>query len=405
MNYASNYYYFRDSMEGLSIREILAHLNEVLKLLPGSIYLKDLDGVYLGCNEFQARMAGFDNSELIIGKTDYQLPWKASADQIRAVDLRIIDSGIPEEILEEAFVYDGQILTMLSIKAPFYDEHGEIIGIVGTSLDVTERVKAEQRELAALEEKRKIEETARRLLMVLAGSISHDLRSPLLCLDALNRDLKIALPLLLAQDKESKESLTLQQKNALDSMESITEKIDDQIARMHMFINDNLKAIKRSTTNNLKEDDLVECQSYKVIKNALDSYPFQQDERDLIDWDRRNHFSFMGNPLLFMRVIFNLLSNSLYQINETGRGRIYISCEQSASGNAIRFKDTAGGVSASVLETIFDGYVSHKKYGTGVGLAFCKITMQSFGGDMTCHSVEGDFIEFTLTFPSMGHGG
>lgn len=403
MNYAENYYYFRDSMDGLSIREILAHLNEVLKLLPGSIYLKDIDGVYLGCNEYQARMAGFDSSDLIVGKTDYQLPWKDRADRIRETDQRIIASGLAEEVVEQALTHDGQLLTMLSIKAPFYDEQGVIIGIVGTSLDITERVKAEQRELEALEEKRKIEETARRLLMVLAGSISHDLRSPLLFIDSLNRDLKVALPFLLNQSSNDAE-LTLKQKNALESMKTISDKIDDQIARMHAFINDNLKAIKQSTTNHLKEDDLVECQTYKMIMNALDSYPFQPNERDLIDWDRRYYFSFMGNPLLFMRVIFNLLSNSLYQINENGYGRIYISCAQTPSGNIIRFKDTAGGVSPTVLKTIFEGYVSNKKYGTGVGLAFCKMTMESFGGSISCHSTEGEYIEFILTFPLMDHG-
>ena len=108
-------------MEGLSIREILAHLNEVLKLLPGSIYLKDIDGVYLGCNEYQAKMAGLDNSDLMVGKTDYQLPWKDLADSIREVDQRIIASGVAEEVVEQAVTYDGQLLTMLSIKAPFYD--------------------------------------------------------------------------------------------------------------------------------------------------------------------------------------------------------------------------------------------------------------------------------------------
>lgn len=389
-------------MEGLSIREILAHLNEVLKLLPGSIYLKDIDGVYLGCNEYQAKMAGLDNSDLMVGKTDYQLPWKDLADSIREVDQRIIASGVAEEVVEQAVTYDGQLLTMLSIKAPFYDEEGNIIGIVGTSLDITERVKAEQRELEALEEKRKVEEAARRILMVLAGSISHDLRSPLLYIDSLNRDLKIALPLLL--DQYDVQDLTLKQKNALDSMTTISDKIDDQIAKMHAFINDNLKAIKQSTANHLKEDDLVDCQSYKVIMNALDSYPFQPNERDLIDWDRRYYFSFRGNPLLFMRVIFNLLSNSLYQINEVGYGRIYISSEQSDAGHIIRFKDTAGGVSPTILDTIFEGYVSNKKYGTGVGLAFCKMTMESFGGSITCHSIEGESIEFVLTFPLTDHG-
>ena len=102
-----------------------------------------------------------------------------------------------------------------------------------------------------------------------------------------------------------------------------------------------------------------------------------------------------------MRILFNLLSNALYQINKNGKGKIFISSEEQAEFNIIRFKDTAGGTSPDIVEQIFDGYKTTKEKGTGVGLAFCKLTMKSFGGDITCHSVEGDYIEFALTFPKI----
>jgi len=38
---------------------------------------------------------------------------------------------------------------------------------------------------------------------------------------------------------------------------------------------------------------------------------------------------------------------------------------------------------------------------TGLGLVSIKQKMQLFGGDITCHSVEGEFIEFIFSFPKV----
>lgn len=69
------------------------YLNNVLFHVPGSIYWKSREGVYLGCNEFQAKMAGFNSCMEVIGKTDYDLPWKNIADILTETDQRIMQTG------------------------------------------------------------------------------------------------------------------------------------------------------------------------------------------------------------------------------------------------------------------------------------------------------------------------
>lgn len=61
-------------------------------------------------------------------------------------------------------------------------------------------------------------------------------------------------------------------------------------------------------------------------------------------------------------------------------------------------RDTAGGVTEDVIRQLFRGYKTTKKEGTGIGLVFCKNVMESFGGEITCHLVDGDKIEFRLNF-------
>jgi PAS domain S-box-containing protein len=401
-------------MKGLTIEEILLHLNEVLNLLPSSIYLKNADGVYLGCNKFQAEMAGFESPEDIIGKTDYDLPWKNEADVVRAADKRVMETGVAEEILERGTLHDGSTIIMLGVKSPFRDETGKIIGIVGISLDITARQQAEERERVATEKliyselKKKFEGESKKLIAILAGGIGHDLRSPLLSLASVSHVLKMVLPDLVdayqlnqPQQTELTQDLGLEKRNLIEEVLEFPQRMDKQIARMHSFIDDNLKAIKRGLSEQVTEEDLVKCISYKLIGYALDSYAFQPEERELIEWDRRYYFDFMGNPLLFMRIIYNLLSNALYQIHQNQKGKIFISSEETPESNIIRFKDTAGGASPDIVDHIFDGYVTTKENGTGVGLASARITMQSFKGRISCHSVEGDYIEFVLEFPKI----
>jgi signal transduction histidine kinase len=92
---------------------------------------------------------------------------------------------------------------------------------------------------------------------------------------------------------------------------------------------------------------------------------------------------------------------TLHQIKQNQHGGIFISQENGEKFNILLIKDTAGGISSKLLGHIFDGYHTTKEEGTGIGLAFCKHTMKSFGGDITCNSVEGYFTEFVLSFPKI----
>jgi two-component system aerobic respiration control sensor histidine kinase ArcB len=62
-------------------------------------------------------MAGTNN---IIGKTDFYLPWKDNAKIIRQIDSNVIKNDTPIELEEHGELANGQQVTMLTRKAPFY---------------------------------------------------------------------------------------------------------------------------------------------------------------------------------------------------------------------------------------------------------------------------------------------
>ncbi len=64
---------------------------------------------------------------------------------------------------------------------------------------------------------------------------------------------------------------------------------------------------------------------------------------------------------------------------------------------------TASGISKKFLPKVFTLFGSQMSFqgGTGIGLAFCKLIMRSYGGNITCSSIEGEYTGFILKFPKL----
>ncbi len=109
----------------------------IAPILPTPIYWVDRDCVILGANELVLKAIGIKN-ENYFGKSVYDIyPYKM-ADHIKKHNDKVIESGkilSQEEMIET--VDTKEIKYYIAVKAPLRDDDGNIIGVVGTSIDIT----------------------------------------------------------------------------------------------------------------------------------------------------------------------------------------------------------------------------------------------------------------------------
>jgi PAS domain S-box-containing protein len=164
-------------------------LRSVLELLPVGVFWKDRRGRYGGCNAAFLEYVGRSREDLV-GRTVEEVHAEELARVYRSQDELLMREGRGVQIYR--FVArraaSGELRDVDFYKAPFRDESGEVAGLVGAMVDVTDRVRAQEERLALAE--RAMENRRLESLGVLAAGIAHDLNNLLLCISG---NLELAL--------------------------------------------------------------------------------------------------------------------------------------------------------------------------------------------------------------------
>jgi len=139
------------SIVRMSMQEPYKSLSKTTSLLtalrdgiPDLIFYKDTKGVYIGCNQAFCNLVGKRSENEIVGVTDFDLFDKERAESFRKSDEALLVNDKTRHDDEWATYPDGREVLLNTIKTPYRNMNGDVIGLIGISRDITERNKAEE---------------------------------------------------------------------------------------------------------------------------------------------------------------------------------------------------------------------------------------------------------------------
>lgn len=129
-----------------AMRQSRNMLAQILNSVPQSVFWKDRNSVYLGCNGVYAQLAGLSSTEEIVGKTDFDLPWPKQETEVYIANDREVmeDNRAKLHIIEPLQLADGSRLWIDTSKLPLTDSGGRVYGVLGVFEDITERKRADE---------------------------------------------------------------------------------------------------------------------------------------------------------------------------------------------------------------------------------------------------------------------
>ena len=229
----------------------------------------------------------------------------------------------------------------------------------------------------------------------MGAAIAHEMRTPLANVMMSGRNLEKSTKILDKALKTPSEKNALVLKKELKDLSNLSQRL--------MRVSKGSQSLINLLLTNLRQD--FEAFSQKplsmkhCLEHTLNEFIFKPGHKSKVHVEGARDFQFKGNLDLVMHVFFNLLKNSLYFIQSSGKGEIFIKLVSGERNNRVIFKDTGSGIEKSRLPHLFKPFYTKRAHGTGVGLSFCKKAIESMGGKITVESELGVHTTFTITFP------
>ena len=363
----------------------LEYLEKIIDIIPAPLYWEDVNSVIRGINQQCLKGVGADKS--LIGNSPYDHYSYDVAKHIVAHNEEVMRTGkilAQEEPIED--LTTGEIKYFTAVKGPLRNEKGKIIGIIGTSIDISDRKKAEEQ----LKIEKEKAEAASRAKSEFITNMSHDIRTPLAGIVSIAGRLSEK-----ARSPEEKEQLELMEDGATQLLSLLNNVLDiasaershEEILKDEIFnLQDSIKNISTLVLPNIKAKNL---QLIMKVDSHIPRYV-------------------IGDQVKFERILLNLLGNA---IKFTEKGEITFQAKvikQEGGMCEIEWSiiDTGIGIPENEKSKIFDRFFraspSYKGLykGNGVGLYIAQKFVEQLGGEkIHVESEEGEGTRFYFILP------
>ncbi|MDZ8107092.1 MAG: response regulator [Nostoc sp. DedQUE12a] len=424
------------SIETLKQTQQLMRL--VFDTIPHWVGWKDINSVYLGCNQSFANVLNLSSPDEIVGKTDYDLLIsKEESDWYRGCDRRVMESGQAElHITEQWQREDGKQIWLDTSKMPLRDAKGNVFGILLVTEDITERqlaqeeLKQQKQNLeAALAElqgtqMQLVQSEKMSALGNLVAGVAHEINNPI---GFLGGNIQPALDYIkdifrlidLYQQEYSPPSAVIQEEMEAIDLDYIREDLPKLVGSMQ----EGVKRIQNISTSlrtfsRADSDRPVACNIHDgidstilILKHRLKASANSPEIKVIKKYGQLPLVQCFAGQL--NQVFMNILANAIDALEESNLGRdladisansnqITIATSLKNSCVIITISDNGKGINEEFKEKIFDHLFTTKAVGkgTGLGLAIARqIVEEAHGGKLTCNSILGKGTEFIIEIP------
>jgi PAS domain S-box-containing protein len=343
----------------------VARADEMMKALlknsPDSIFFKDLSGKFVAVSETKAA-----NSETtvegMIGKTDFDFLPQEQAEQVSQDDRMIIETG--ESIIdkiEKLTRPDGTEVWISASKAPWKDESGEIIGVMGISRDISNRMA--------------IEKHIKDMLAI----ATHDIRGPLTYIGSTLK--------LLMKGRFTDSSVAL--RDIYARTRHLEKVVNEYLCKSSMMDMDGGLPDKKSL--DLRQD---------IIDPVLEEFSGEIEQKNLLIDNTLGAIA--GNEIIieghavWLRIVYrNLIANSIKFLDPGGK--IAFGFEDWGDRFRLNVFDSGVGVPEEKRDKIFERFTSEDSM--GLGLPICRDLIRKHGGEMWYENTAHNHPNFCFTLP------
>jgi PAS domain S-box-containing protein len=373
----------RKAMENLNTEKDL--LRSLMDNFPYPIYFKDTESRFIRINKAQARMLGITDPDEAIGKTDFDFFTPQHAQEAFNDEQRILITG--EQLIdktERVRTGEGNFIWVSTTKVPIKNQNGEITGLVGISIDVTEKYLAEQK----IHEARKKAIESDKLKSAFLANMSHEIRTPMNGI--------IGFSNLLKNEKIDKD----QQNEYLGYIEkcgnSLLHLIDDIIDVSKIEAGQLVIRESETCISEILHELFISFDKNRISENK------KEIELRLLMPANLGKLYTNTDPNRLKQVLSNLIANA-FKFTEKG----YIEFGYRILDGNVEFyvKDTGVGIPKDKFNYIFErfGQVTENERlnhnGTGLGLAISVNIVKLLGGRMWLESETGKGSTFYFSIP------
>jgi PAS domain S-box-containing protein len=421
-----------------AIRDITEHKRNEAKLqesrdifqaladnLPEFITMKDTRGSYLFVNKRFEEWTK-TSRDRTVGKTLQEIYTPEQAQELAALDRKVIESG-KIYTREVEFAYpDGNTRTVVAIRFPITSATGSVLGIGHINHDISERKEAEEALRAAKEQAEiafaDLKQTQGQLVQSqkmaslgkLTAGIAHEIKNPL---NFVNNFAETSVELV-EELKEEIDAVRGQlNDDARENVDDLFETIIGDLGKINEH-GRRADSIVKSMLLHARGDgsERIETPINPLVSEALKLAYHGERARDksfqvtLEEQFEETAGAAQVMPQEITRVLVNLLGNSFYAVNKRAQAEgnkkyqptVTLSTSGSGDSIEIRVRDNGTGIPKDIREKLFEPFFTTKPpgEGTGLGLSMCyDVIVSGHGGQMSVDSKTGEFTQFTIMLP------